>query len=101
MIAAARQLERASYRPWSPNRPEAVVSPEYLGHPVVCPPGAGDAGRGAAYHPGAAEGESGWLTPAMTRPELEQQLAGKAVLAVIPGCWTDRFLPLEHNMGER
>ncbi len=33
--------------------------------------------------PGAAEGESGWLTPAMTRPELEQQLAGKAVLAVI------------------
>lgn len=30
VIAAARQLERASYRPWSPNRPEAVVSPDTL-----------------------------------------------------------------------
>ena len=27
--------------------------------------------------------ESGWITPAMTRPQLDQVLAGKNVLAVI------------------
>ena len=30
--------------------------PGYLGHPVVCPPGAGDAGRGAADHPRRSRG---------------------------------------------
>ena len=63
VIAAARQLERASYRPWSPNRPEAVVSPE------PWPPSGMSAWRRGTLEgerltiPGAAEGESGWLTP--------------------------------------
>lgn len=41
VIAAARQLERASYRPWQPNRPSSVVSSDQLGQPVVCPIGGG------------------------------------------------------------
>ena len=32
---------------------------------------------------GGKEGESGWITPAMTRPQLDQMLEGKQVLAVI------------------
>ena len=100
VIAAARQLERASYRPWSPNRPEAVVSPDTLATQWYVRLAQGTLEGERLTIPGAAEGESGWLTPAMTRPELEQQLAGKAVLAVIRvlDC---RFLPLAHNMGER
>ena len=83
VIAAARQLERASYRPWSPNRPEAVVSPATLATQWYVRLAQGTLEGERLTIPGAAEGESGWLTPAMTRPELEQQLAGKAVLAVI------------------
>ena len=83
VIAAARQLERASYRPWSPNRPEAVVSPDTLATQWYVRLAQGTLEGERLTIPGAAEGESGWLTPAMTRPELEQQLAGKAVLAVI------------------
>lgn len=33
--------------------------------------------------PGGQAEESGWITPAMTRPQLEQLLEGKEVLAVI------------------
>ena len=83
VIAAARQLERASYRPWSPNRPEAVVSPDTLATQWYVRLAQGTLEGERLTIPGAAQGESGWLTPAMTRPELEQQLAGKAVLAVI------------------
>ena len=83
VIAAARQLERASYRPWNPNRPEAVVSPDTLATQWYVRLAQGTLEGERLTIPGAAEGESGWLTPAMTRPELEQQLAGKAVLAVI------------------
>ena len=83
VIAAARQLERASYRPWSPNRPEAVVSPDTLATQWYVRLAQGTLEGERLTIPGAAEGESGWLTPAMTRPALEQQLAGKAVLAVI------------------
>mgnify|MGYP002231299573 CR=1 FL=1 len=48
VIAAARQLERASYRPWSPNRPEAVVSPDTLATQWYVRLAQGTAGRGAA-----------------------------------------------------
>ena len=83
VIAAARKLERASYRPWAPNRPEAVASPDTLVTQWYVRLAQGELAGERLTIPQAQAGESGWLTPAMTRPELDRALAGKDVLAVI------------------
>ena len=83
VIAAARKLERASYRPWAPNRPEAVASPDTLATQWYVRLAQGELAGERLTIPQAQAGESGWLTPAMTRPELDRALAGKDVLAVI------------------
>ncbi len=83
VIAAARQLERASYRPWQPNRPECIVSPEELATQWYVRLAQGELTGERLTIDQGQKGESGWLTPAMTKPALEKALAGKDVLAVI------------------
>ena len=83
VIAAARRLERASYLPWQPNRPEAVVSSDQLSSQWYVRLAEGELEGEKLTIPNGQEGESGWITPAMTRPQLDALLVGKAVLAVI------------------
>ena len=84
VIAAARKLTRAGYHPWQPNRPEAVLSVDEFASPwfVRLAEGSLDAGEKLTIAAGSPE-ESGWITPAMTRPQLEEVLSDKKVLAVI------------------
>ena len=83
VIAAARQLERASYRPWQPNRPSSVVSSDQLASQWYVRLAEGTCSGERLTISGGKEGESGWITPAMTRPQLDQMLEGKQMLAVI------------------
>ena len=83
VIAAARQLERASYRPWAPNRPECIAPLDGLASQWYVRLAKGEMEGEKLTIAQAQPGESGWLTPAMTRPQLEEKLAGKEVLAVI------------------
>ena len=83
VIAAARQLERASYRPWAPNRPECIAPLDDLASQWYVRLAQGQLEGERLAIAQAQPGESGWLTPAMTRPQLETTLAGKEVLAVI------------------
>ena len=83
VIAAARQMERASYRPWQPNRPQGVASADRLAAQWYVRLAQGELDGQRLTIDQAQAGESGWLTPAMTRPQLETMLAGKDVLAVI------------------
>ena len=83
VIAAARQLERASYRPWAPNRPECIASLDDLASQWYVRLAKGELEGERLTIPQAQPEESGWLTAAMTRPQLEAKLAGKEVLAVI------------------
>lgn len=83
VIAAARQLERASYRPWAPNRPECIAPLDDLASQWYVRLAQGQLEGERLTIAQAQSGESGWLTPAMTRPQLEATLAGKEVLAVI------------------
>ena len=84
VIAAARKLARAGYHPWQPNRPDAVMPVDRLATPwfVRLAKGSLEAGEKLTISVGSPE-ESGWITPAMTRPQLEEVLSGKEVLAVI------------------
>ena len=84
VIAAARKLTRAGYHPWQPNRPEAVLSVDQFASPwfVRLAEGSLEAGEKLTIAAGSPE-ESGWITPAMTRPQLEEVLSDKKVLAVI------------------
>ena len=84
VIAAARKLERASYHPWQPNRPECVQHPDTFVSPWYVRLAEGELAEGEKLDAvGPQAGESGWFTSPMTRPELEKLLAGKAVLSVI------------------
>jgi len=84
VIAAARKLTRAGYHAWQPNRPEAVLSVDEFASPwfVRLAEGSLEAGEKLTIAAGSPE-ESGWITPAMTRPQLEEVLSDKKVLAVI------------------
>lgn len=84
VIAAARKMERAGYRPWQENRPQAVMGPDSLRSRWYVRLEEGSFSGGEALErPGAAAGESACLTPPLTRGELEEQLAGKKVLSRI------------------
>ena len=83
VIAAARQMDRAGYRPWQPNRPDAVFSPDELSSQWYVRLASGELAGEKLTVPNAEAGESGWITAAMTRPELDKLLAGRDVLAVI------------------
>ena len=80
---AARQMDRAGYRPWQPNRPDAVFSPDELSSQWYVRLASGELAGEKLTVPNAEAGESGWITAAMTRPELDKLLAGRDVLAVI------------------
>ncbi len=84
VIAAARKLTRAGYHGWQPNRPEAVLSVDEFASPwfVRLAKGGLEAGEKLTISEGTPE-ESGWITPAMTRPQLEEMLTGQDVLSVI------------------
>ncbi|MCI5498513.1 MAG: homoserine dehydrogenase [Clostridiales bacterium] len=83
VIAAARRLERASYLPWQPNRPEAVTSSDGLASQWYVRLAQGELEGEKLTIPNGKAGESGWITPAMTRPQLDEVLKEKEVLAVI------------------
>ena len=83
VIAAARQMDRAGYRRWQPNRPDAVFSPDELSSQWYVRLASGELAGEKLTVPNAEAGESGWITAAMTRPELDKLLAGRDVLAVI------------------
>ena len=83
VIAAARRLERASYLPWQPNRPEAVTSSDGLTSQWYVRLARGELEGEKLTIPNGKAGESGWITPAMTRPQLDEVLKEKEVLAVI------------------
>ena len=83
VIAAARQMDRAGYLPWQPNRPDAVFSPDELSSQWYVRLASGELAGEKLTVPNAEAGESGWITAAMTRPELDKLLAGRDVLAVI------------------
>ena len=84
VIAAARKLNRSGYQAWQPNRPEAVMGVDQFASPwfVRRAKGSLEAGEKLTISSGSPE-ESGWITPAMTRPQLDEVLANKEVLAVI------------------
>ena len=84
VIAAARKLTRAGYHAWQPNRPDAVMAVDRFASPwfVRLAEGSLEAGEKLTIAAGSPE-ESGWITPAMTRPQLEEVLSDKKVLAVI------------------
>lgn len=84
VIAAARKMERAGYRPWQANRPEGVRSPEQLESRWYVRLASGSFSGGQLLtRPGAAEGEGAYLTPPMSRQTLEAQLRDQKVLSVI------------------
>lgn len=69
--------------PWQPNRPSSVVSSDQLASQWYVRLAEGTCSGERLTISGGKEGESGWITPAMTRPQLDQMLEGKQVLAVI------------------
>ena len=77
------RLERASYLPWQPNRPEAVTSSDGLASQWYVRLAQGELEGEKLTIPNGKAGESGWITPAMTRPQLDEVLKEKEVLAVI------------------
>ena len=84
VIAAARKMERAGYRPWQANRPASVRGPEGLPSRWYVRLAEGSLSGGELLkRSGAPAGERAYLTPALTRPALEEQLAGQKVLSII------------------
>ena len=84
VIAAARKLTRAGYHPWQANRPDSVMPSDKLASRWYVRLAEGGLSAGEKLTIAQAEaGESGWITEAMTRPELNKMLEGKSVLSVI------------------
>lgn len=84
VIAAARKMERAGYQPWQENRPACVASVDALSSRWYVRLAEGElADSEVLTIPQAGEGEHGYLTQAMPRPQLEKALEGKKVLSVI------------------
>ena len=63
--------------------PDAVFSPDELSSQWYVRLASGELAGEKLTVPNAEAGESGWITAAMTRPELDKLLAGRDVLAVI------------------
>ena len=85
VIAAARKMERAGYRPWQPNRPDCVKSVDKLASRWYIRLASGeleDAER-LIYGRVDAEERTYLTNRAMTRPQMEAMLAGRNVLAAI------------------
>lgn len=84
VIAAVRKMSRAGYRPWQPNRPDGVVSPDTLETQWYVRLARGALPGGLRLSAGQAkEGECAYLTQEMSRTRLEEELEGKQVLSVI------------------
>ncbi len=84
VIAAARKLERASYRPWQENRPAAVTTSDGLVSRFYVRLASGSLPEAEQITAaGVPAGEAAFLTAPMTRPQLDQILEKEAVLAVI------------------
>lgn len=84
VIAAARKLTRSGYHPWQANRPDSVMPCDKLASRWYVRLAEGGLPVGEKLTIAQAEaGESGWITGAMTRPELNKMLEGKSVLSVI------------------
>lgn len=76
--AGASQLPALAAQP-----PSSVVSSDQLASQWYVRLAEGTCSGERLTISGGKEGESGWITPAMTRPQLDQMLEGKQVLAVI------------------
>lgn len=84
VIAAARKMERAGYRPWQANRPQAAVGPEALESRWYVRLAEGTVSGGQLLtRSGAPAGECAYLTPPLTREALDGKLSGKELLSVL------------------
>ena len=85
VIAAARRMERAGYRPWQPNRPESVADLNDLASRWYVRLASGELEDAQRLIYGRVDAaERTYLTnQAMTRPQMEAMLAGRPVLAAI------------------
>ncbi len=83
-IAIARQLERSAYRAWEPNRPQDTLSADALESRWYVRVASHLKPQAATleFDPGA-EGESAFLTEAMTRGALEEMLKDFTVLSAL------------------
>jgi homoserine dehydrogenase len=83
VIAAARKLERAAYRPWQANRPNDVADLNDLASRWYVRLASGELAGEKITCAGAPAGESAYLTEALTKPQLDAALEGKQVLATL------------------
>jgi homoserine dehydrogenase len=83
VIAAARKLERAAYRPWQANRPNDVADLNDLASRWYVRLASGELAGEKITCAGAPAGESAYLTEALTKPQLDAALEGKQVLAAL------------------
>jgi homoserine dehydrogenase len=83
VIAAARKLERAAYRPWQANRPNDVADLNDLASRWYVRLASGELEGEKITCAGAPAGESAYLTEALTKPQLDAALEGKQVLAAL------------------
>jgi len=84
VIAIARQMERSAYRPWLPPRQNGAVSADTLSSRWLVRLKSGTMQSAEILKPDPAiEGENGYLTEPMTRPELEKRLEGLETISVI------------------
>ena len=85
VIAAARKMDRAGYRPWQPNRPECVKPVDELSSRWYVRLASGELENAERLIYGRVDAEERtYLTnEAMTRPEMEEMLKDRHVLAAI------------------
>ena len=85
VIAAARKMERAGYRPWQPNRPECVEPVSELASRWYVRLASGELENADRLIYGRVDAEERtYLThEAMTRPQMEKLLENRHVLASI------------------
>ncbi|MDF3001296.1 MAG: homoserine dehydrogenase [Bacillota bacterium] len=84
VIAIARQMERSAYRPWLPPREDGVVSADTLSSRWLVRLKSGSILNAETINPEQKiEGENGYLTEPMTRPELIKNLDGLEIISMI------------------
>jgi homoserine dehydrogenase len=84
VIAIARQMERSAYRPWLAPKTDCAISADTIASQWLVRLQAGTLEQAEELVVDCAPaGERGYLTAAMTRPELMKLLEGKAVVSVI------------------
>ena len=82
VIAIGRQMERSSYRPWQPPKPEKSVSVDNLQSPWFVRLKSGKLEKAKEIETGRA-GERCYIIEEMTRAQLLQMLSGAEIISVL------------------